>query len=32
MLVLSDSVLSSDEYIRQLREMFGEKNVAIRIK
>ena len=32
MLVLSDSVVSSDEYIRQLKEMFGEKNVALRIK
>lgn len=32
MLVLSKEIVASDEYLRQMRELFGEKNVAVRIK
>ena len=32
MLVLSKVIVASDEYLRQMRELFGEKNVAVRIK
>ena len=32
MLVLSKGIVASDEYLRQMRELFGEKNVAVRIK